>query len=73
VALARQPLSMKTTLTIPNPDAFYARLAAMHEGLTADASLRLMSRLVLLLANQIGNQEILEACLTAAAETPAAS
>jgi len=64
---------MKTALNIPNPDAFYARLAAMHEGLTAEASLRLMSRLVLLLANQIGNQEILEACLMAAADTPAAS
>lgn len=57
---------MKTTLNIPDPDAFYARLAAMHEGLTAEDSLRLMSRLALLLANQIGDRATLDACLTAA-------
>lgn len=57
---------MKTELNIPDPDAFYARLAAMHEGLTPEDSLRLMSRLVLLLANQVGEQYILAECLEAA-------
>ena len=63
---------MKTAINISNPDAFYARLAAMHQGLDAEASLLLMSRLALLLANQIDDAEILEACLSAAERGPTA-
>ncbi|MEN9727487.1 MAG: hypothetical protein RL434_1853 [Pseudomonadota bacterium] len=53
-------------LKLENPDAFYARLASLHEGLDAGQSLELSNRLILLLANQVGDARILEAILEAA-------
>jgi hypothetical protein len=47
-------------------DDFYAALMAAHEGLTYNESARLNARLVLLMANAIGNREELEALLAAA-------
>ena len=57
---------MEVAPSIPDPDAFYARLAAMNTALDAEASLRLMARLVLLLANQVGDAAVLDEILTAA-------
>jgi hypothetical protein len=51
---------------IPDPDEFYARLVAMHEGLNQQQSLRLISRRVLLLANQVGDARMLDEVLAAA-------
>lgn len=53
-------------------DAFYAELLQAHDGLTEEQSARLDARLVLLLANHIGNLRVLRAALHAAgaAETP---
>lgn len=51
---------------IPEPDEFYAKLVAMHEGLNPEQSLRLMSRLVLLLANQVGDAHLLDEVLATA-------
>jgi hypothetical protein len=36
-------------------DALYAELVAMHEGLGAEASLKLCARLILLLVNEVGD------------------
>jgi hypothetical protein len=36
-------------------DALYAELVAMHEGLGAQASLKLCARLILLLVNEVGD------------------
>lgn len=47
-------------------DDFYAALMAAHEGLTYDESARLNARLVLLMANAIGDLEELQALLAAA-------
>lgn len=47
-------------------DHFYAALMAAHEGLTFDESARLNARLVLLMANAIGDLEELQALLAAA-------
>ena len=47
-------------------DDFYAALMAAHEGLSFEESARLNARIVLLMANAIGNREELEALLTAA-------
>jgi hypothetical protein len=59
-----------TALTLdPNleaPDDFYAALIAAHDGLDAAASQALNARLVLILANQIGRQDILAKALEAA-------
>jgi len=53
-------------LKLEDPDAFYADLAALHEGLDAEQSLALNSRLILLLANQVADQGVLRAILQAA-------
>jgi len=42
-------------------DDFYAALLAAHEGLSVEQSQRLNARLVLLLANEIGSLERIEA------------
>lgn len=55
-----------TSPNIPDPDGFYARLIAAHDGLTDDESAALNARLLLLLANHIGDPTILEQALKAA-------
>lgn len=47
-------------------DAFYEALLQAHEGLNEDQSARLNARLVLILANRIGDLETLKAALAAA-------
>lgn len=47
-------------------DDFYAALMAAHEGLSLEQSTRLNARLVLLLANEVGDLERLKAVLSAA-------
>ena len=57
---------MKLDANITDPDGFYEALIKAHEGLSADDSAALNARLVFLLANQIGDQAILEQCVAAA-------
>ncbi|VTU45116.1 MULTISPECIES: DUF2783 domain-containing protein [unclassified Variovorax] len=57
---------MNTELRIPDPDGFYAALVEAHEGLTEAESADLNARLVLLLANQCGDQGVLLECIAAA-------
>lgn len=57
---------MKTRLNFTDHDAFYERLIAAHQGLTNEQSAQLNARLVLLLANQLGDQAQLEQCIDAA-------
>lgn len=47
-------------------DDIYAALMAAHEGLTFEDSARLNARLVLLLANEVGDPERIKALLVAA-------
>jgi hypothetical protein len=47
-------------------DDFYAALMAAHDGLSFEESARLNARLVLLLANRVGDLETLKAALEAA-------
>lgn len=58
---------MITEPRIPDPDGFYAALLAAHEGRTDAQSADLNARLVLLLANQCADQDVLFACIHAAA------
>ena len=51
---------------IPDPDGFYAELLGAHEGLSEEDSAALNARLILILANQIGDRAVLSAALTAA-------
>ena len=48
-----------TTPRIPDPDTFYKALADLHEGRTAEESLLINSKLILLLANHIGELDVL--------------
>ncbi len=57
---------MLTHPNIPDPDGFYATWLQAQEGMTDLQSAELNARLVLLLANQCGNQEVLLACIHAA-------
>jgi len=53
---------MTDLITKPNikdPDGFYAQLLELHENLTKEQSDALNARLILLLANHIGDREIL--------------
>lgn len=55
-----------TTPNIAAPDDFYADLLAVHEGLTKTESDALNARLILILANHIGDRETLAEALDAA-------
>lgn len=46
-----------------DPDDFYARLIAMHEGLSSEQSHDLNCKLILLMANHIGNRQALNEAL----------
>ncbi len=46
-----------------NGDDFYALLMDAHDGLSFDDSAALNARLVLLLANQVGDMDVLEEAL----------
>ena len=57
---------MKTHPNITQPDAFYAALVAAQGGLSDVQSADLHARLVLLLANQVGDTAVLLQCIEAA-------
>ena len=54
------------TPNIPDPDGFYDELLAAHEGLSKEESDALNARLILILANHIGDRSVLQAAITAA-------
>ncbi len=57
---------MNTQPNFSDPDGFYERLVDAHDGLSADQSVELNARLILLLANQIGDAAVLYQCIDAA-------
>ncbi len=57
---------LNTQPNLADPDGFYAALMAAHEGLTKAQSDALNARLVLILANHIGDEEVLKQALAAA-------
>jgi hypothetical protein len=58
---------------IAAPDEFYEALIAAHRGLTPAESARVNAKLILLLANQIGDAAVLHAALAKAREGVAAA
>ncbi len=58
---------LNLTPNIDGGDDFYAELLATHDGLTDKASGALNARLVLVLANHIGDRAVLSDALRAAA------
>ena len=59
---------LSTSPNLQNPDDFYEALLDAHQGLTFEASHTLNARLVLILANQIGRQDVLVQALTVASK-----
>jgi hypothetical protein len=60
-------MSMLTlTPNIDRPDDFYADLIAAHEGLSKEESDALNARLILILANHVGDRAVLRQALAAA-------
>lgn len=51
-----------------NPDDFYEALIEAHRGLSAEQSTLLNAKLILLLANQIGDLAVLRAAMAKARE-----
>ena len=62
---------MKTQLNFQDPDGFYEQLLDAHQDLDAEQSAMLNARLVLILANQVGDAKVLKECVEAAKAIPA--
>jgi hypothetical protein len=61
---------MKTTLHLQDADTFYEQLLDAHAGWSREQSELLNARLILLLANQMGDAQVLRECIAAAPRTP---
>ena len=59
-------MALNTQPNIDRPDDFYQALIEAHAGLTEEQSAALNARLILLLANQVGDLDTLRAALAAA-------
>lgn len=62
---------MKTNPNLSDADGFYEQLMDAHTGLSPEQSELLNARLILLLANQIGDAKVLGECIEAARKVPA--
>lgn len=60
---------IETQPRISDPDGFYAALLAAHDGLTEEQSAALNARLVLVLANQVGDMDVLLNAIEVAAQS----
>ena len=61
---------MKTALNFQDADSFYEQLLDAHQGLGAEQSALLNARLILLLANQVGDAKVLKEFVDAATTLP---
>ena len=61
-------MTLNTEPNIARPDDFYQALIDAHAGLTDAQSATLNARLILLLANQVGDLDTLRAAIAAARE-----
>lgn len=66
MASATTTAALDTSPRLADPDALFAALIEAHRGLDADASRRLDARLVLILANHIGDPDVLREAIALA-------
>lgn len=64
---------LKTTPNMQDADAFYARLIDTHAGLSDAESEALNARLILILANQVGDTNVLNQALALARKSAPAA
>jgi hypothetical protein len=62
---------LRTEPNLPAPDDFYDELIALHRDLSAEDSALVNARLILLLANHVGDTGVLRAAMAAAREAVA--
>ena len=60
--------NIKLNANIENCDSFYSNLIAAHDGLSDEESEIFNSRLILILANHIGDEKILDEAIEMAKE-----
>ena len=63
--------TLNTEPNIPAPDDFYQDLIALHRDLSEGESALVNAKLVLLLANHIGDRQVLSAAIALARKLPA--
>jgi hypothetical protein len=57
---------LRTESRIPDADAFYAELIEVHRDLTEEQSRLVNAKLILLLANQVGDMAVLREAMVVA-------
>ena len=62
--------SLNVQPNIARPDDFYEALIELHRDLTPEQSAKVNAKLVLLLANHVGDLNVLNEALSAAAADP---
>lgn len=62
---------MRSNFHFQDGDGFYEQLLEAHEGLTKEQSDLLNARLILVLANQVGDARTLKECIEVARQLPA--
>jgi predicted LPLAT superfamily acyltransferase len=65
--------ALRTEPNMAAPDDFYEALIAMHRGLSEAQSQLVNARLILLLANHVGDLDVLRAAMAQARDGVAAS
>lgn len=60
-------MACNTKANIAHPDDFYAALVRLHDGLDDAQSMKANARLILLLANHIGDEAVLHEAVRLAA------
>ena len=61
-------MKLNTEPNIERPDDFYEALIELHRGLSEEQSRHVNARLILLLANHIGDMEVLAEAMAASKE-----
>ena len=59
---------LRTEPSLAHPDEFYEKLIAAHRGLTDAQSAMVNAKLVLLLANHVGDERVIDEAIAAARE-----
>lgn len=57
---------LNTQINIPQPDDFYQELVDLHRELSEEQSRQVNAKLILLLANHIGDPQVLREAMTIA-------
>lgn len=59
-------MTLKVDLNLADPNGFYEQLVEMHRGLSDEQSRMVNAKLILLLANHIGDADVLKEAMAAA-------